>query len=120
MKIHPVFNASLLQPAANSPLRGQTRPPPPPPPIEIDGIEEWEVEEVVDFRIDRRGRGGKPRLKYTVKWLGHPDATEIPAAHLENAAEPIRTFHARSPIGLALSRSERSRDRSKEGDHVRV
>jgi transposase InsO family protein len=95
MKIHPVFNVTLLQPAVSTPLPGQTQPPP--PPIEVDGIEEWEVEEVVDSRIDRRGRGGKPRLKYTVRWLGYPDVTEIPADYLENASEMVRTFHARYP-----------------------
>ncbi|KAF4331786.1 hypothetical protein FBEOM_14441, partial [Fusarium beomiforme] len=64
MKIHPVFHTNLLRPAATNPLPGQN--PDPPPPIEAEGVEEWEVEDIMDSRWDRRGRGGRPRLKYTV------------------------------------------------------
>ena len=95
MRIHPVFNVSLLRPAAVTPLPGQVQPPP--PPVEVDGLEEWEVEEVVDSRIDRRGRGGRPRLKYTVKWIGYPGLQEVPADWITNAAELVRNFHRRYP-----------------------
>jgi len=95
MRIHPVFNVSLLRPVAGTPLPGQVQPPP--PPVEVDGLEEWEVEEVVDSRIDRRGRGGRPRLKYTVKWIGYPDLQEVPADWITNAAELVRNFHRRYP-----------------------
>ncbi|KAG0155432.1 hypothetical protein PDIDSM_1009 [Penicillium digitatum] len=64
MKIHPVFNVSLLQPAATNPVNGQVTEPA--PPVEVKGLEEWEVEDILDSRWERRGRGG-PRLKYTVK-----------------------------------------------------
>jgi hypothetical protein len=46
MQIHPVFNVNLLRPAANNPVPGQQQPPP--PPVEVEGIEQYEVEEVVD------------------------------------------------------------------------
>ncbi|KKK17772.1 hypothetical protein AOCH_007509 [Aspergillus ochraceoroseus] len=46
MRIYPVFNMSLLRPAADDPLPGQH--PDPPPPVEVEGLEEWEVEEVLD------------------------------------------------------------------------
>jgi hypothetical protein len=95
MRIHPVFHVSLLKPAVQDPLPSQR--PEPPPPVEVDGLEEWEVEEVIDSRYDRRGRGGRPRLKYTVKWVGYDEPTEIPADYLENAQEAIRTFHRRYP-----------------------
>ncbi len=94
MRIHPVFNVSLLRPAATNPVPGQRQPPP--PPIEVEGLEEWEVEEVVDSRWERRGRGG-PRLRYTVKWAGYDELTEIPADHLENAQETVLNFHRRYP-----------------------
>jgi hypothetical protein len=94
MKIHPVFNVSLLRPAAEDPLPGQIQLPP--PPVEVEGLEEWEVEDIVDSRWDRRGRG-KPRLKYTVKWTGHPDVTEERAEYLENARQVVENFHRRYP-----------------------
>lgn len=94
MRIHPVFNVSLLRPAANNPVPGQHQPPP--PPIEVEGLEEWEVEDIVDSRWERRGRGG-PRLRYTVKWAGYDEVTEVPADHLENAQEVMLNFHRRYP-----------------------
>ncbi|KAG0160466.1 hypothetical protein PDIDSM_7995 [Penicillium digitatum] len=48
MKIHPVFNVSLLQPAATNPVNGQVTEPA--PPVEVEGLEEWEVEDILDSR----------------------------------------------------------------------
>ena len=50
IRIHPVFHVSLLRPAATDPVPRQSQPPP--PPVEVDRIEEWEVEEIVDSRWD--------------------------------------------------------------------
>ena len=62
MKVHPVFQVSLLETAANDPLPGQHIEPP--PPVIVDGEESWEVEEILDSRLHyRRGR-------YKVKWVG--------------------------------------------------
>jgi hypothetical protein len=41
-----VFNVNLLQPAADDLLPSQRQPAP--PPIEVEGIEQFEVEEVVN------------------------------------------------------------------------
>jgi hypothetical protein len=46
MQIHPVFNVNLLCPATDNPAPGQQ--PPPPPPVEVEGIEQFKVKEVVD------------------------------------------------------------------------
>ena len=51
-----------LRKATNDPLPRQVNAPP--PPIEVDGEEEWEVEEVLAVR-EHRGK-----LQYRVKWLG--------------------------------------------------
>jgi hypothetical protein len=64
MRIHPVFNVNLLYPATDNPVPGQQQPPP--PPVEVEGIEQYEVEEVVDSFWDRRSKRN-PRLYYTVK-----------------------------------------------------
>ncbi|ODM16165.1 hypothetical protein SI65_08599 [Aspergillus cristatus] len=94
MRMHPVFNVSLLRPAAGNPIPGQRQEPP--PPVEVDGLEEWQVEDILDSRWERRGRRG-PHLKYTVKWTGYDDPTEEPAAYLEHAQEVIMNYHCWYP-----------------------
>jgi transposase InsO family protein len=93
MRIHPVFNVRLLRPAAENPAPGQRHEPP--PPVEVQGLEEWEVEDILDSRIERRGRNG--RLKYTVKWVGYDTPTEEPAKYLANAKQAVLNFHRRYP-----------------------
>jgi hypothetical protein len=94
MRIHPVFNVTLLRPAADNPVPCQRADPP--PPIEVKGLEEYEVESILDSRWERRGRGG-PRLKYTVKWTGYDDPTEEPAEYLTHAEQLVQDFHRRYP-----------------------
>lgn len=94
MKIHPVFNVNLLRPAVEKPHPGQHQDPP--PPVEVDGLEEWQVEEVLDSRWEKRGRG-QPRLKYTVKWTGYDEVTEEPADYLRDCRQLVKNFHARYP-----------------------
>ncbi|OXN23276.1 hypothetical protein CDV57_08686 [Aspergillus fumigatus] len=64
----------------------------PPPPVEVDGLEEWIVKDILDSRWEHWGRWG-PRLKYTVKWLGYDNPTEEPAHYLRNAQEIVANFH---------------------------
>ena len=50
--IHPIFSVTLLHPFEGDPIaKCQERHPPPPPPIVCDGIEEYEVEKILDSQI---------------------------------------------------------------------
>ena len=59
IKVHPMRHISELELAVNNPYPGQIAPPP--PPVEIDGEEEWEVEEVLTAKFRYR------RLQYLIK-----------------------------------------------------
>jgi hypothetical protein len=90
MRIHPVFNVNLLCPAADDPAPGQIQPLL--LPVEVEGIEQFEVEEVVDSFWDCCSKRN-PCLYYTVKWIGYLDLTSEPAEYLEDTAELVRNFH---------------------------
>lgn len=84
MRIFPTFHASLLKPyiANDSSQFPSRRLPEPGPIVTADGVEEWEVEELLDKR--RRGRG----YQYLVRWKGYgPGAGSwIPAHTAEELA----------------------------------
>ncbi|KAH0611537.1 uncharacterized protein H6S33_010802 [Morchella sextelata] len=89
MKVHPVFHVSLLSSAANDPLPGQQQLPP--PPVEVEGQEEWEVEDILDSR-DRRGR-----FEYLVKYVGYDEASWQPLSDVEHSPDIVKRFHKRYP-----------------------
>ena len=64
--------------------------------MEIEGVEEYEVEEILDSKFDRRRRANE-NLIYTVKWIGYSDPTEEPEVNLSNALDAVRDYHTRYP-----------------------
>jgi hypothetical protein len=89
MKIHPVFHVSLLSLEANDRLPGQQQLPP--PPVEIEGEEDWEVEDILDSR-KRRGR-----FEYLVRYTGYDEASWQPLSDLEHSPNIVKRFHKRYP-----------------------
>ena len=89
--IHNVFHVSLLEPHHANPF--PARDTAPPPPIEIDDELEWEVEEILDSRLNRR----RKRFEYLVQWSGYHDPTWESADKLSNAQQAIVDFHRRYP-----------------------
>ena len=57
--IHNVFHTRLLKPAKSSPLPGQVIHEPQPPALQVDGEEEYEVDEILD---QKRARGGREQF----------------------------------------------------------
>ena len=93
MKIHNVFHVSLLEPCELS-TEGTV---PLPPPIEVDGEEEYEVEESLDSRVRHR------KLQYLIKWLGYPDSDNewVPEGHVADSKELVDLFHRLYPEKLS-------------------
>ena len=104
-RIHPVFHVSLLEPyhGDSSPDRRQ----PPPPPVEIDGVPEFEVKQILDSKVIRK------RLFYLVDWEGYDPSERSwePAEHLTHALDSIKTFHTKYP---SKPKAPASRPRHKE------
>ena len=63
MKIHPVFHVSLLKAySADGTVQ-------PPPPIEIEGVEEYEVESILQSRFRKSGK--RQKEEFLIKWKGY-------------------------------------------------
>jgi len=95
--VHPVFHVSQLETSLQSsiPNRVQSLP----PPIEVDGEVEYEVEEILDSKIDRRRR--HCQLLYLVRWAGYASTDEetswLLATELDHASELVEDFHHKYP-----------------------
>jgi len=90
IRAHPVFHAEKLRKAAEDPLPGQE--PERPPPLEVDGEQEYEVDEILASRLHY----GK--LQYRVSWKGwDPDPEWYPASDFKNAARKLQDYHTARP-----------------------
>ena len=87
IKIHPVFHVSLLEIYHSNVIPSRIIPPP--PPIMLEGIQEYEVEGIIDSRIFRN----KPQ--YLVKWKGYSiaEATWEKKENLTHAPDALEKFH---------------------------
>jgi hypothetical protein len=92
--IHNVFYVSLLRPAANGPFPSQSNSDYQPPAKLVNGEEEYAVEEILQEREKRVGRGR--RTEYLVKWVGYKQPTWEPAANLVDTAA-LDAWEARRP-----------------------
>ena len=69
---HNVFHDSMLRTVATDPLPSQRQDDLQPRPIEVDGEDEYEIEEIIDVRVIRgRGRGGPLRRQFLCQWKGY-------------------------------------------------
>ena len=93
----PVFHVSQLEPASSSSIPGQV--PTLPPPVLIEGKPEFEISEILNFKVDCHCRLCK--LLYLVCWSGYEGTNEetswILASELGNASELVEEFHQAYP-----------------------
>ena len=82
--IHPVFHVDLVRPAASDPLPSQATDDSQPPPVSVEGQNEYYVEEVLDTRERRVGRG--KRMEALVRWRGYAEPSWEPLSAVEDCS----------------------------------
>lgn len=99
LKIHNVFHVSQLEPSLPTKFPGRKQEPP--HPILIDDILEYEVKDILDFKIIRN----KPH--YLVDWKGYDPSERSwePLENLKHAQLVIKKFHSKYPTN-PLPRSQ--------------
>jgi hypothetical protein len=90
LESHNVFYVRLLSKVNKDPTRPIIREP---GPLEVEGEEEYKVEEITDSEQQQDG------WYYRVKWKGNgPESnTWEPKANLEHAKEILRKYHQKLP-----------------------
>src|SRR5579859_1781271 len=89
MRIHNVFHVSLLEPYQENTFEGRVQASL--PPEVVDGVEKFQVNEIVDLKVSRR------KLLYLVEWEGYGprDRTWEPVKHLTHPEEAVADYHCR-------------------------
>jgi len=92
-RIHPVFHVSLLQPTSASSIPNYTNELL--LPLELDDSEEFEVNRILDSKVDHRRKGSG--ILYLVEWKGFDNTAEStswePKGNVWNAPNLIQAFH---------------------------
>jgi hypothetical protein len=94
LRVHPVINVSQLKLERSGGYDHGDEPPP--DPEVVDGEEEFEVEDILEHRVRKYGKG--TREEYKVLWKGYPkwEATWEPKAHLANASQVLQAYLKRA------------------------
>lgn len=93
-RIHPVFHVGLLEPYIENRFRNRYLEPP--HSILIDEELEYETEEILDSRYNKR----KKIFQYLVKWKAYDNSKDNTWKSIDDvchSADLIETFHARYP-----------------------
>ena len=95
--VHPIFHISQIKLSHPSTILNRVQPPL--PPIEVDGEVEYEVEEILDSKIDRRRC--HCQLLYLVHWAGYAGTDEetswLLAMELDHASKLVARYHVKYP-----------------------
>ena len=91
-RIHPVFHVSKLRAYIPDPIH-ERKPHPPPKPVITQGVEEYEVEDILDSRLHRA------KLEYLVTWKGYgPEENSWqPETNLAHSKNLVAKFHKQHP-----------------------
>jgi hypothetical protein len=118
-KVHPIFNTVFLKPWI-PPVAEHQKAVPPPPPDVVDGVDLYEVGEVLNIKQRRKD------LRYYIRWEGYPkeEYTWEPRHHLVGAEDAIAEYYKKNPWapreipnGKGGWKLERPPSRSKKKQH---